>query len=216
MFISFGCGNSKKNNTQNKMTEQEKFKKEYESLNKYVDEDGTKKYPQVIITEDNKMVYANNQKVKEILKSKTGVIYFGFPECPWCRNMVPVLIDAAKEANVEQIYYRNNQKERDQKHLDTEGNVIVDDEGSEDYKELVTLLYSELSPYRGLSNDTIKRLYYPMVVFVKDGMILGSHIGTLESQTNPKEPLTKKQQSELKNIYLHYMKMLKEDCNQAC
>ena len=35
----------------------------------------------------------------------TGIIYFGFPECPWCRNAVPVLLDAAEEVGIEKIYY---------------------------------------------------------------------------------------------------------------
>ena len=33
--------------------------------------------------------------------------------CPWCRNALPVLFDAAKENDVETIYYMNILNERD-------------------------------------------------------------------------------------------------------
>ena len=74
----------------------------------------------------------------------------------------------------------------------------------------MTILYSELGPYEGLNNDTIKRLYYPTVVFVSDGLILGSHIGTIESQTDPKVNLSSAEQEELKEIYAHYMGLMQE------
>ena len=45
--------------------------------------------------------YSNYDEIFEILESKSGVIYFGFPECPWCRNIALPLVDSAMEYGLE-------------------------------------------------------------------------------------------------------------------
>ena len=172
-----------------------KFKNEYESLNK-------KGYKEIKIPEENQIKYSNYKEVVEILKSGTGIIYLGFPECPWCRNAVPVLLDAANETGVDTIYYFNALSIRDKKHLDEDGNIVVDDKGTEEYKKLVEILYDYLGEYEGLNDSSIKRIYFPTVIFVKNGDIKGLHVSTVDSQVNPKEPLTNEQYEELKEIYV--------------
>ena len=142
------------------------------------------------------------------------MIYFGFPECPWCRNAVPVLIETAKEIGIDKIYYFNALSIRDKKHLNENGKIVVDEEGTEEYKELVDLLYDYLGEYEGLNDSSIKRLYFPTVVFIKNGNILGMHIGTVNTQTDPSEELTTQQIEELKKIYTKYMlEVLGTMCN---
>lgn len=183
---------------QNKdVTDAIKFKEEYESLN-------SKDYKNIDISKDNPIKYSNYEEVVEILENGTGVIYLGFPECPWCRNAVPVLLEAATETGIETIYYYNAYSIRDKKHLDDNGNIIVDDEGTEEYKKLVELLYDNLGVYEGLNDETIKRIYFPTVIFVKDGKVIGLHTGTVDSQSDPSKSLTDKQYDELKEIYVNY------------
>ena len=63
----------------------------------------------------------------------------------------------------------------------------------------------------------IKRLYFPTVVFIKDGKILNIHIGTLEEQTDPYTPLTEKQKDTLKNIYkTNILKTIDTKCDDKC
>ena len=83
-----------------------RFKLEYEALNGQKAENGST-YMDVNISNDNKIVYADYDQIFDVLDG-TGVIYFGFPECPWCRNAAPVLLEAAEETAIEQIYYLNN------------------------------------------------------------------------------------------------------------
>ena len=83
-----------------------RFKLEYESLNGQKTDDG-REYMEVNINNDNKIVYADYKTIFDVLDG-TGVIYFGFPECPWCRNAVPILLEAAEESGIKQIYYLNN------------------------------------------------------------------------------------------------------------
>ena len=72
----------------------EKFRNEYMEFNDKVTNTG-EKYPLVNIPNDNTVVYAKEEDIIEILKSKSGVIYFGFNSCPWCRTLVNPLIEVA-------------------------------------------------------------------------------------------------------------------------
>lgn len=176
-----------------------KFKKEYESLNGKTSEDG-KKYIDVKIPADNSIIYADYKQIFKLLDS-TGVIYFGFPECPWCRNAVPILIEAANETGIEKIYYMNNLKDRDIKVLKND-NIITKKEGTNNYKKLLEKLSDKASIYEGLNDNSIKRLYFPTVIAVKNGEIVDLISGTVDSQTDPYVVLSKSQKKELKDKYI--------------
>ena len=169
------------------------------------------------IDKENPMVYVEFDELIDIIKNDTAVIYFGFPECPWCRNAVPVLLDAAKELGIEKIYYYNAVSIRDKKSIDENGNIIIEEEGTKEYKKLVELLYDYLPIYDGLNNDEIKRLYLPTVLFVKNGKILGLHTSTVDSQNDPFTKLNNEQYEELKSIYFDYInKAFEIVCDEAC
>lgn len=194
-----------------------KFKKEYESLNGTYDTKRDREYLRVSINSDNVVKYANFTEISDLIDHGTGVIYFGFPECPWCRNVVPVLLEAAETTGVDKIYYFNALDMRDEKVLDASGTIVTTKEGSSEYKTLLTKLNKYLSPYEGLNDDTIKRLYFPTVFFIKDGVVVGSHEGTVSSHIDSKVQLNGKQRLELKDIYEKYMmKMLDSSCDKEC
>jgi len=193
-----------------------KFKFEYEILNNKDNGYGNK-HLEINIKENNKIKYASYEEIKKILTEGSGVIYFGFPECPWCRNIINPLLNASEETEVKNIYYFNAVDIRDKKHLDENNTIITDNEGTKEYKELVEILYDNLEEYEGLNDPTIKRLYFPTVVFVKDGKIISTHIGTLDDQENPFEPLNDKQKEQLKNIYKsNILKTLDTKCTDKC
>ena len=187
-----------------------KFKDEYEIVNK---NEGA---IQLEIEEDNPIVYADYDKLLEIITNGTGIIYLGFPECPWCRNALPVLFDAAKENDVETIYYMNILNERDSYVVEDKKLVYATDKdgnekkGTEGYFKLLKALDKHLGDYvvsfEGKEYEVgEKRIYAPTVIFVRDGKVLGLHVSTVESQESPKEPLTKKQYNELYGIYEDYI-----------
>lgn len=150
-----------------------RFKEEYEALNNYI---------KVSIDDDNPIKYAEFNEVETLLTSGTGVIYFGFPSCPWCRNMIPVLLDVAKENNYDTIYYFNPSDIRSN--------------DNSDYNRLIEILDDYL-----LEDAGNKKLYVPDVYFVKAGKIVGHHLSTVESQTDPKVSLNEEQVNELSGIY---------------
>ena len=48
------------------------------------------------------------KELVNIIENKTGIIYLGFPTCPWCKQLVPLLDKAAKYNNVQNVYYVDN------------------------------------------------------------------------------------------------------------
>lgn len=169
LLISTACNNN------NNITDSEKFKQEYEALNN--------NSVVMDIDENNPIKYVGFEELMNIFTSGTGVIYFGFPGCPWCRNMIPVLFEVASFNNINTIYYFNPRDIRTN--------------GDDEYQKLVNILGDYL-----LQNDNgEKTLYVPDVYFVKNGKIIGNHLSTVDSQTDPYTPLTEEQTKELKDIY---------------
>lgn len=152
-----------------------RFKLEYEIYNNIAYTNGKK--IKVNIPFENKVKYVQEKNLKEVLTTKTGVVYFGYPTCQWCRNAVPVLIDAINHSQIETLYYVN-----------------VEEVSSISIKEL-------LDPYLKEDEEQNKRLYVPDVYFIKDGKIIDHHLGTVESYKNAFEKMNEEQKQELKEIY---------------
>ena len=199
-----------------------KFKEEYEALNGKTSTN-KKKYPRVDIPSENAIKYATEDEILDVLESKTGIIYFGFPNCPWCRNAIPVLLNAAISTGVEDIYYLNVYDIRDTLALDNDGKIITEKEGSKGYKKLLLKLDSILEDYTLEDEDgnkvetNEKRIYVPLVVMVREGNIVAYHMDTVESQTDPYITLDEKQTEELYNIYVDgILKMQDSACDESC
>lgn len=180
-----------------------KFKNEYEALNNKANETNGKKYPFVKVVNESVVKYSSYEEILEVLKTGTGVIYLGYPECPWCRNLVPIMLSAATEAELDTIYYLNIKEDRDLLMLDSNKNIIVEKEGNKKYFQLVDALDEILDEYVLTDNNgnTVhtgnKRIFVPLLVYVKDGKIIGHHKGTIDAQDDPYVELTDRQQEEL-------------------
>ncbi len=188
----------------NNATDAMKFKKEYMRLNNIVNESNGKTYPYVEIDDDNTIKYLKEDEVVELLERGTGVIYFGYNTCPWCRSLVTTLTSVGKKKN-ETIYYLNIENIRSvYKVLD--GELIRSKDGSEGYNKIIELLSDILEDYYVTDEDGIsyntneKRLYAPTVVAVKDGNITSIHVGTVESQNSGYDELNEMQKDVLEDI----------------
>ena len=201
------CGYAIITHKEEKVSDAIKFKNEYEALNDLVNENSEEKYVNVEIPEENPIVYKTGKEILDVLKNEDAIIYFGFAACPWCRNAVPVLIDTAKELNVEKIYYVDILDMRDTYKFSGSIEPEQTKKGTDAYYEILKFLDKKLDKFyvtddAGNMYDTgVKRLYAPTVVGVKDGKVVGFHVATVESQTNPYETLTDKQKEELKKEY---------------
>ncbi len=196
-------------------TDANKFKQEYEALNDKQVVGREDKYPTIQLEEKNPFYYASYEEVDKVLNG-TGIIYLGYPECPWCRGLVPLLAQASKKVGMEKIYYINMKEERNLLTLE-DGKIKEEKEGSQGYNALIERLKDILPIYEGLEDEEIKRIYVPYVLFVKDGKIVDTHTGTLDEQENPYIPLTEEEKTKLLSTLVDkMMKVAGTSCNSAC
>ena len=205
-----------------------KFKKEYEVLNGKKSENGKNTIKNLKISKNNPIKYATYDEVIDVIKKGTGIIYLGYPECPWCRSAIPVLLESAKDYKIDTIYYINMLKERDYYEV-KDGKLVYkkDDDGkymkgTKGYFKLLKALDSELDEYviedDGKKYDVKeKRIYVPLIIFVNDGKIIGTHLSTVDTQESGYDELTKEEYDELNGIYANYIKELVNNyCDEAC
>lgn len=160
-------------NKNNEETDGEKFAKEYTEVG-----------------EDNVFVYRTSEEIIKLMKNGTGVVYLGFPECPWCQAYVKYLNEVAKEVGVDRIYYYNILEDRTN--------------NTEAYQEIVSLLGDNLE----YDNEGNPRVYVPNVSFHTNGEIIGNDLETAydtKGFAKPEEYWTEEEVADLKNKLTTYM-----------
>ena len=201
-----------------------RFKYEYESLNGLYNASGTRMLKSISIPEFNLIRYASVDEILEIARNGTGLIYFGFPQCPWCRQMTPLLIDVALDMGIDVIYYIDMTTVRTTWELQ-EGIPVMTDSGHPRYQELLEVFESviidlPLNPFHltDLDGNRIStnelRIFVPTVVAIRNGEIVGSHVYTVDSSMpgnpygNQWNPLTDEEESKLRGIYASLIRAL--------
>lgn len=212
----------------NKESDAKKFKDEYESLNNKTSVSGHK-IKSLKISSNNPIKYSNYDEIIDVIKNKSGVIYLGYPDCPWCRTAIPVLLEAAKDYKIDTIYYLNIKYDRD--YYEVKDNKLVyqkdsngkEKKGVKGYFKLLKLLDKELDDYIVKDSDNKeynvgeKRIYVPLIIFVNDGKIIGTHTSTVDTQESGYDNLTDEEYDKLNGIYAEYIKQLVNNyCDEAC
>lgn len=176
------------NNAVETLTDAQRFAKEYSGVN-----------------EDNVFVYKNVDEIIKIMENGTGVVYLGYPECPWCGEYVKYLNEVAKEVGIEKIYYGNTKK--------------IKEEDMDKYHKLITLLSGHLQH----NDEGEEWIYVPNVSFHIDGKIVGNDYETSKDThglKDPKEYWTEKEIKDLKKNLKKPMEKVQEalsvctDCNK--
>lgn len=225
VIIAFVCGYfafSQNDSVVETKTDALKIKEEYASLNGVVNESNKKNYKEVTLSDTNPFVYKTEEEIVEILEKGTGILYFGFKKCPWCRSMIEVLESAAIEKNVGEIYYLDIENIRDVLSLDENNKVITEKEGSSNYYKILNLLDDHLSQYYLTSKENKKidtkekRLYAPTVVAVQNGEVKKIHEATVSSQKDPYTELKEEEKKELKQVYLDLIDLVSFTCSEGC
>lgn len=154
---------------------------------------------------DNPFVYKTADEIIKIMKNGTGVVYLGYPQCPWCGEYVKYLNEVAKEVGIEKIYYCNTKK--------------LKEENMDKYKELISLLHGHLQ----YTDEGEEWIFVPNVSFHIEGEIIGNDYETSKDThglKDPKEYWTKEEVKDLKKRLEGYMIKVKEasnictDCNK--
>lgn len=211
LLIITGCTYEK----EEVQTDASKFKKEYESINGEKIEGTDYVVRSLDIPEDNPFVYASaNDIITMMDNGDTFVVYFGFSKCPWCRSVLPILIDVASELQVEKIYYVDVQSIRDKLDVDEEMNVVTIKEGSEGYIGLLSRLDEVLDDYTlEVDGEEIKtgekRIYAPNIVSVVNGKAKELETGISDLQNEKGDPFMELTDDMKKDTYNKFKCSLK-------
>ena len=109
-------------------------------------------YPRVAA--DNRFVYARDVAVLDMLEHGTGVVFLGYPQCPWCQRLSEYVDQAARAEGIATIHYLNIRQARASK--------------NETYQKLV----ARLAPYLSKDENGQPRIFVPDVTIVKRGSIV--------------------------------------------
>lgn len=217
LLIITGCDYEKKDKTSDAL----KFKNEYESING--DKVGNTEYRvrNLTIPEDNPMVYADaNDIITMMDNNDTFVVYFGFSSCPWCRSVLPTLLEVADELDIKKIYYVDVKDIRNQMKVDDNGKVVLEKEGSEGYIGLLNRLDNVLEDYtldvdgKEISTGK-KRIYAPNVVSIVNGEAKELETGISDKQDDPFMELSDEIKSETYNKFKCSIKCVLENKNSC-
>lgn len=217
LLIITGCSYDKKEEKADSL----KFKEEYESINGDIIEGTDYKVRTLNIPEDNPIVYAEaNDIISMMDNNETFVVYFGFNSCPWCRSVLPVLLDVAKDLNLKKIYYVDVKNIRDRLDVDEDGNIITVKEGSEGYIGLLARLDDVLEDYTleidGKEIETEeKKIYAPNVVSIVNGKAKELETGISDELDDPFMELTDKIKKETYNKFKCSIKCVLENKNSC-
>src|SRR5699024_1752841 len=111
-------------------------REEYAALNGSTTPDG-QEYLDVSLTDDHVFSTVTVDEARVMLQQGTGGLYFGFPECPWCRAAMPVMNEAGKNTDIGQSHYLNVSEIRHVRTLDADGNIVEEEPGTEGYSEIL-------------------------------------------------------------------------------
>lgn len=156
----------------------------------------SEEYPEV--PKENAFVYRDIGQIEKILKNGTGIVYLGFPECPWCQRYVSYLHDVATEKGIEKIYYFNVLQDRK--------------DNTEGYQRIVELLGENLD----FDDEGNHRIYVPDVTFVYEGEIVAHDNETSMSSGDVDEYWTLEKVQSLKNRLRVYIEDMNVDACVTC
>ncbi len=128
-------------------------------------------------------------------EKKSAVLYFAFTACPWCQDALPVLTKAVENTGVP-INYVVTRDDTD------DHNRLYTDEQKEQIQPYIEEYMSE-------NDEGVMTLYVPLVLVVKDGVVIDGHSGTFDEHDAHERDLTVDEELELEKIYTELLEKAK-------
>ena len=150
------------------------------------------------VEEDNVFVYRDINQIIKILENGRGVVYLGFPECPWCQRYVKYLNEVAKDIGINKIYYYNIKEDRKN--------------NTEEYQQIVSLL----EDYLQYDEEGNKRIYAPSVITVDSSEIIGFDDETAWDTKEHEKPSDYWTEDEVKDLKEKLEKMMNPVNDNLC
>ena len=120
---------------------------------------------EVNIIDDNNVIYANSENIKNILTKGTNIVFFGNEHENVSRSILPILISFLKNNNIEQFYYYDS--------------INIKKDSS--YRNIISILKKD-------TDD--KNIAIPTIVFIKNDKIIGIYENDEYNKEEIEEKLT--------------------------
>jgi|GEM_PF-3861595 len=136
----------------------------------------------------------SEKEVVEYFDDGTGIIIFAFPESEWCQQFMPLANDLGDSTT---LYYFNVESIRER---NTESYQSI-------YKEIKDFLSSN-----GYDPLLYEKIWVPTIVAVKNGEVLGVHVGTTDDHVKVSgvlPSLTDSQETEVKMDIIRIINKIK-------
>ncbi len=220
MFILTGCTendskvkNDYESSNGNRERDALKFKNDYESLNGVETSTKGVNYRNVSIPSDNRVKYTTFKEISEKIENKESfVLYVGFSSCPWCRSVIPYILEEAKKNDVDKLYYINLREDGTRKSdlrgyykIDENNKVVYDVYPDEYYHKVLDTLGEFLSSYTILDKNNKEvqtgenRLYAPSLIVYKNGEAVALDSCISDKQNDAYQELTNEIIADIKN-----------------
>ena len=142
-----------------------------------------------------------------------GILYFGFPICPWCQAAVPLIHEASQITNVDIFYISRAHDLREGEWLDWDVEMAwwLYENG------VPNMFWLQTTPDEDADEDEIENfepepirpnINVPQIVHLRNGIIVDSHRGTFEGHDHIGEgndrhlpELTDEEHAALLDIY---------------
>ena len=126
--------------------------------------------------------------VQDMIDNKgSGIVYFGYPHCPFCQLAVPVISKVATNMQTN-VYYVDVYEDDDK--ISTTDQMAA----------LNSLISNEFAPFLTKDADGNPTFYTPDVFVIKDGVIIANHEGLVDGKGGAE--LTDSETAELAQVYI--------------
>jgi len=123
-----------------------------------------------------------------------GIIYFGFPGCPWCQSAVPIMHEVSQQTNTDIFYVSRRHEIReteDWQEWDAEMAWWLDEKIDMDWI------------YDASGEPDRPNIFVPQIIHLQNGAVIDAHRGTLEGHDAMTQPeLTSDEHARLLDIYI--------------
>jgi len=140
-----------------------RFKAEYEELNGELNDNGDP-YEIIDVPPYSTVVYLEEDELMEFLESGTGILFFANGSCPWCRTLIPPLLDFGVAKDTPLYYF----------------NPVADREADTALHQFIKNILHDILPVdnRSQSPEDVdfdpekKRVTVPQIFYFRDGKVI--------------------------------------------
>ena len=127
-------------------------------------------------------VFSYELAVRYIEQGKTFIVFVGYPDCNFCRALVPYLDETCENKGMD-VYYINA--------IPADGEI-----DEENRLKLVEYVKDHNSP----DPDGNPTLWAPSIIYVQQGKVIGVHEGTVNTHNANEREMTQKEAARLEYL----------------